>query len=75
MWKLALVVGPFSGRSTAKVRRAAMIKSKLIQRISAQNPHLYQRDIEKIVHVILDALTSAMARGDRIELRASAVSE
>ena len=26
-----------------------MIKSDLIQRISVQNPHLYQRDIEKIV--------------------------
>jgi len=46
-----------------------MIKSDLIQRISVQNPHLYQRDIEKIVHVIFDALTTAMARGDRIELR------
>jgi integration host factor subunit beta len=46
-----------------------MIKSELVQRISAQNPHLYQRDIEKIVHVILGELTAAMARGDRIELR------
>jgi hypothetical protein len=26
-----------------------MIKSELAQRISSQNPHLYQRDIEKIV--------------------------
>ena len=26
-----------------------MIKSELVQRISSQNPHLYQRDIEKIV--------------------------
>jgi hypothetical protein len=24
-----------------------------VQRISAQNLHLYQRDVEKIVHVIL----------------------
>jgi len=46
-----------------------MLKSGLIQRISAQNPHLYERDIEKIVNVILDAITAAMARGDRIELR------
>jgi len=40
-----------------------MIKSELVQRISAQNPHLHHRDVEKIVH------TAAMARGDRIELR------
>jgi integration host factor subunit beta len=46
-----------------------VIKSELIQRISAQNPHLRQYDVEKIVNVILDALTAAMARGDRIELR------
>ena len=46
-----------------------MIKSELVQRISAENPYLRQHDVEKIVSVILDALTAAMARGDRIELR------
>ena len=30
-----------------------MIKSELVQRIAEQNPHLYQRDIEKIVNSIL----------------------
>ena len=34
-------------------RRAHMIKSELVQRISAQNPHLYQRDVENIVNAIL----------------------
>jgi integration host factor subunit beta len=47
----------------------AMIKSELVQRISAQNPHLYQRDVEKIVNAILDEIVAAMARGDRVELR------
>jgi integration host factor subunit beta len=46
-----------------------MIKSKLVQRISAENPHLRQYDVEKIVNVILGEITAAMARGDRIELR------
>jgi integration host factor subunit beta len=46
-----------------------MIKSELIQRVAAQNPHLYQRDIEKIVNIILDRIVEAMARGDRVELR------
>ena len=46
-----------------------MIKSELIQRISSQNPHLYQRDIEKIVSTILDAIVEALRRGDRVELR------
>src|SRR5262249_49599104 len=46
-----------------------MIKSELIQRISSQNPHLYQRDIEKIVSAILDQIVEALRRGDRVELR------
>jgi integration host factor subunit beta len=47
----------------------AMIKSELVQRIAAQNPHLYQRDVENIVNAILNEIVDAMARGDRVELR------
>jgi integration host factor subunit beta len=46
-----------------------MIKSELVQRISSQNPHLYQRDIEKIVSAILDEMVEALRRGERVELR------
>ena len=46
-----------------------MIKSELIQRISASNPHLYHRDVERIVNVIFDEIVDALARGDRVELR------
>ncbi|MEO1200261.1 MAG: integration host factor subunit beta [Pseudomonadota bacterium] len=46
-----------------------MIKSELIQKLAAANPHLYQRDIELIVNTILDEIIDAMARGDRVELR------
>ena len=46
-----------------------MIKSELVQRIAAQNPHLYQRDVENIVDGILNTITAALARGDRVELR------
>ena len=46
-----------------------MIKSELVQRIAAQNPHLYQRDVENIVNAILNEITGAMAQGDRVELR------
>ena len=45
-----------------------MIKSELVQRIAAQNPHLYQRDIEKIVTAILDEMIEALRHGDRVEL-------
>lgn len=46
-----------------------MIKSELIQKISATNPHLFHRDVERIVNVILDEIIDAMARGNRVELR------
>jgi integration host factor subunit beta len=46
-----------------------MIKSELIQRVGAANPHLYQRDVERIVNIILDEIISSLARGDRVELR------
>ncbi|MEA2933501.1 MAG: integration host factor subunit beta [Variibacter sp.] len=46
-----------------------MIKSELVQRIATRNPHLYQRDVENIVNAILNEVTAALARGDRVELR------
>ena len=46
-----------------------MIKSELVTRIAAENPHLYQRDVENVVNAILDTISDALARGDRVELR------
>ena len=46
-----------------------MIKSELVQRIASQNPHLYQRDVENIINAILGEITTAMSKGDRVELR------
>jgi integration host factor subunit beta len=46
-----------------------MIKSELIQLIAQQNPHLYHRDVERIINTIFDEIIVALARGDRVELR------
>lgn len=46
-----------------------MIKSELIEKLSAENPHLFQRDVENIVNAILNEIGDALARGDRVELR------
>lgn len=46
-----------------------MTKSELIARLAADNPHLYQRDVERIVSTIFDEITTALAQGDRVELR------
>ena len=46
-----------------------MIKSELIQRISQKYPHLYHRDVERIINRIFDEITGSLAKGNRIELR------
>lgn len=46
-----------------------MIRSELIQKIADENPHLYQRDVERIVNTIFDEIINAMSGGNRVELR------
>jgi len=46
-----------------------MTKSELILRLAELNPHLFQRDVERIVSTIFDEIAKALARGDRVELR------
>jgi len=44
-------------------------KSDLIKRLCEANPHLLQRDVERIVATVFDEIAEALARGDRVELR------
>jgi integration host factor subunit beta len=46
-----------------------MTKSELILHLAEKNPHLYQRDVERIVSTIFEEIANALARGDRVELR------
>ncbi|MBV1865239.1 MAG: integration host factor subunit beta [Rhodobacteraceae bacterium] len=46
-----------------------MIRSELVEKIAEDNPHLYQRDVERIVSTIFDEIIGAMASGNRVELR------
>lgn len=46
-----------------------MIKSELINRLAEANPHLYHRDVERIVSTVFDEITQALSNGDRVELR------
>ncbi len=46
-----------------------MTKSELIQRIAELNPHLYHRDVVRIVSTIFDEISEALSRGNRVELR------
>ena len=38
-------------------------------RLAERNPHLFHRDVERIVTTIFDEISEALARGDRVELR------
>ncbi len=46
-----------------------MTKSELIMRLAEKNPHLYYRDVERIVSTVFDEIAQALSRGDRVELR------
>ena len=46
-----------------------MTKSDLTKRLAEANPHLYLRDIERIVATVFEEMTQALERGDRVELR------
>lgn len=46
-----------------------MTKSELIDRITAQNPHLTLKDVERVVNVIFNSISAALVNGDRIEFR------
>ena len=47
----------------------SLIKSKLIQIITEKNPHLFVRDVERIVATIFNEITNSLAEGKRVELR------
>ena len=46
-----------------------MTKSELIAELAAANPHLLSRDVEIIVATIFTEITTALSRGERVELR------
>ena len=46
-----------------------MIKSELITKLAAENPHLTRADVERVVNTVLDRMTEALEDGGRVELR------
>jgi len=46
-----------------------MIKSELVGRLAQRYPHLYHRDVERIVSTVLDGICDALAQGKRVEMR------
>ena len=46
-----------------------MTKSELTERLAGLYPHLYQRDVERIVAALFDEISMALSHGGRVELR------
>jgi integration host factor subunit beta len=46
-----------------------MIKSELIAALARENPHLTQKDIERVVSTILENMIGSLEGGGRVELR------
>lgn len=46
-----------------------MTKSELIARLAARFPQLVAKDTDYAVKMVIDAMSEALARGDRIEIR------
>ena len=46
-----------------------MTKSELIQKLADENNHLHMSDIERVVNVVLEEISGALTRGDRVDLR------
>ena len=47
----------------------SLIKSQLIQNITDKNPHLYIKDVERIVNTIFSEITKSLSENRRVELR------
>lgn len=46
-----------------------MIKSELIQKLADENPHLFAKDVERVVNTVFGEIADALCEGDRVELR------
>ena len=79
-WRVSICLAPSTvveiwwnsgGVVTAEANRGRVLltKSELILRLADKNPHLFQRDIERIVATVLDEISTALSKGDRVELR------
>ena len=64
-----LSIGHLEMKAARKPGQGTMTKSELTERLAELHSHLYQRDVERIVAAIFDEISSALSRGERVELR------
>lgn len=56
-------------KTLLRVKAKTMVRSELIEKIQRKFPHFTQKNVEKIISVIFDAVGDALADGKRVEFR------
>ncbi len=46
-----------------------MIRSELVSAVAQANPHLGQKEVERVVATVFESIIDALAEGRRVELR------
>ena len=47
----------------------AIVKSKLLKKLSKNYPNFLKKDLEKFTNIILDEIKQSLKKGNRVELR------
>ena len=47
----------------------AIVKSKLLKKLTDNYPNFLKKDLEKFTNIILDEIKNSLKRGNRVELR------
>ena len=47
----------------------AIVKSKILKKLSKNYPNFLKKDLEKLTNIILEDIKKSLKRGDRVELR------
>lgn len=58
-----------SGLARTSQEEDVMIRSELVQRLSADNPELRPTEIEAVVDTFFETIIAQLAKGGRVELR------
>jgi len=57
------------GRPKGLIAQAFMTKSELIEALALKQTHLMQKDVELAVKLVLDQISNALSRQERVEIR------
>ena len=62
-------IGDRAAGPARRVLGAGNDQIRVGQLITEQNPHLYRRDVERVVNTVFGEIIHALSLGDRVELR------